>query len=163
MQHDIRRSQADHRLIQRIEVLYQTEGRPVDRPAKMQVFGLKDAGTGGTPGPIPSPGVGWETLGTRSVGFIVDHDTVLVGASHGRFRRIMLKVQDHDIYMYNLRVRFANGETQELPVNSYIRAGTSTGVLDLNGDQRTIDRVDMVYRTKPGFYHEAKVTVLGRH
>jgi hypothetical protein len=155
----------DHRLIKRVEVIYQTEGSPKFGRAKMEIYGLQSAVGGGWPTPSPTPGQvgGWEVIGLQSVGFIVDRDTIHVGSGKGRFRKIMLKVQDHDVYMYDLRVRFQNGEVQDVPVANLIRAGHSTGVLDLNGEHRTIERVDMVYRTRPGFYGQARVTLVGLH
>jgi Protein of unknown function (DUF2541) len=153
----------DHRRIDRIEVLYQTEGAKLNGRATMQVLGSRFDDTGSNGGSGGGNSTGWETLGSRSVGFHVDHDSIKVGDTKGLFRALKLSVQDHDVYMYNLRVRFANGEDQELPVNSLIKAGQSTPYLDLTGDKRTIDRIDMVYRTKPGFYGMAQVTVAGRH
>lgn len=164
----------DHRTIQRIDVLYQTEGH-FGRWATMQVFGVRYHGgssTGENPGPfppqpLPYPG-NWEALGTHAVSLTVDHDTFPVGAGRGRFRMIKLQVHDRPIHLYNLRVMFRNGELQEFSINGLIPAGGSTHALDLVGNHRSIDRVELVYRTevhqvRHGWSHQARVTVLGLH
>jgi hypothetical protein len=148
-----------HRQIKRIEVLYETEGHHYEGRASLRIHGLKYDGIGGG----GDHATGWEALGTTSVGFHVDHDVIPVGPGKGKFQTLRLKVSDHDIYMYNLRVRFLNGEVQEVPVNRHLAAGAWTPALDLSGDKRFIDRVDMVYRTRPGFYGQAHVTVFGKH
>ena len=175
----------DHRRIARVDVLYQTENR-YGPQATVQLFGVRYHGgssTGGNPGPFPpQPAPGrWEALGTQPVSLAVDHDTFQVGAGRGRFRMIKLEVHDRPIHLYNLRVMFRNGETQEFSINGLIPAGGSTQALDLNGDRRTIERVDLVYRTEAqygrrgwfgrhGLHHQqaqyglqARVTVHGLH
>lgn len=154
-----------HRRIERIDVLYQTEGR-WPRLATMQVFGLKYEG-GSIPGnpqpsPLPWPGQ-WETLGSQSVGLTVDHDTVYVGGNYGKFRKIKLQVQDNAIHLYNVRVTFRDGTEHEYSINGSIPAGGSTHELDLAGYRRTIQKIDLVYHSKAQFTGLARVTVLGLH
>jgi hypothetical protein len=147
-----------HRLINRIEVLYQTESRQGPR-ATVQILGLHRDDVQ----PVPSPSA-WEALGSQTVSLAVDHDTINVGASHGRFRMIKLNVLDRAIHLYNLRVTFKNGEVQEFPIHGLVRAGGSTHALDLSGNHRTIARLDMVYKTEPNYGgRQARVTVLGLH
>ena len=49
--------------------------------------------------------------------------------------------------MLNLRVIYTNGEPDDLDVKHFIREGERTRPLDLKGWERSIDRIDMVYRT----------------
>jgi hypothetical protein len=46
-------------------------------------------------------------------------------------------------------------------VHSVIRAGRETRALDLKGRDRAIDRIDMVYRSRPNFRGQATVCVEG--
>jgi hypothetical protein len=150
----------DHRIIKRIEVLYHTEGGGAFGKAKVQILGSRfDA-----PSPTPAPtNAAWEHLGDRNVGFISDHDSVAVGPGKGKFRAIKMDVSRHDIFVYNLRVKFQNGDVQDLPVNGLIKAGHSTGYLDLPGYQRTIDRIDVVYKTQGLHLKQAQVAMYGKH
>ncbi len=147
-----------HRAIERVELLYQAD-RPRFRQARVHVYGqLSDISSG----PPPSPH-GWEVLGAQSVGFMVDHDTIAVGADKGRFRTLKLEVKDHDVFVYNARVTFRSGEVQELPIYGLVRGGATTAELDLTGERRMIERVDLVYRSRPGFHGRAHVALLGKH
>ena len=103
----------------------------------------------------------WEQLGCRSVGFLVDHDTIKVGRKEGRFKAIRLEVSGNSVFMNDLKVIYANGMPDDIPIRSEIRAGGETRVLDLKGRDRAIKEINMTYRSKPSFKGEAKVCVDG--
>jgi hypothetical protein len=63
--------------------------------------------------------------------------------------------------MLDLKVVYANGEPDDIPVRSLIRAGRETRSLDLRGRDRAIDRIDMVYRSRPNFRGQATVCAEG--
>jgi hypothetical protein len=105
----------------------------------------------------------WIELGCKQVAlFGRDRDTVGVGRREGRFRAIRLHVRGADVEMLDLRVIYANGAPDDIPVRRVIRQGDRTGPLDLRGFERSIDRVEMVYRTVPNFKGLATVCVEGR-
>jgi hypothetical protein len=103
----------------------------------------------------------WEQLGCRSVGFLIDHDTIKVGRHEGRFKAIRLEVTGNTVYMNDLKVIYANGEPDDIPVRAEIKAGSQTRPLDLKGFDRAIREVNMTYRAKPNFKGFAKVCVWG--
>jgi hypothetical protein len=103
----------------------------------------------------------WEQLGCRDVGFLVDHDTITVGRQEGRFKAIRLAVSGNKVHIMDLKVVYANGQPDDIPVRSEIRAGGETRALDLKGERRAIRQVDMVYRSQPNFKGQAKVCVFG--
>jgi hypothetical protein len=103
----------------------------------------------------------WEELGCRSVGFLVDHDTIPVGRREGRFKAIRLEVSGNTVFMNDLKVVYANGQPDDIPVRSEIRAGGQTRPLDLKGSDRAIREVNLTYRAKPSFKGAAKVCVWG--
>jgi hypothetical protein len=88
---------------------------------------------------------------------------VPVGRAEGRFRAIKLRVRDNAVYMMDLKVVYANGEPDDIPVRAEIRAGGETRVLDLRGRDRAIREVQMVYRSRPSFRGQAAVEVWGLH
>ncbi len=106
---------------------------------------------------------GWELLGTKKVGFIVDRDVVPVGRSEGRFRALKIRVKGAPIYMNDLKVVYANGAPDDLPVRADVRAGGETRAIDLKGRERAIREVQLVYRSKPTFKGLATVEVWGLH
>jgi hypothetical protein len=144
----------NHRVIERIEFLYQSE-KPMAGKAVVQVYGLKHTGIG------PKPGK-WEVLGKKEVSFVVDHDVIPVGVGEGTFRSIRFHVTGRPIHLYDIKVRFANGQVQTYAIHKYIPAGSYSPVLDLAGDKRLISRIDLVYK-KVKLGGHAYLTVYGRH
>ena len=104
----------------------------------------------------------WEQLGCKQVGFLVDKDIIRVGRGEGRFKSIRLKVTGNKVYMMDLKVVYANGSPDDIPVRDEIRAGGQTRPLDLKGDRgRAIRQIEMVYRSQPSFKGQATVCVEG--
>jgi hypothetical protein len=154
--------------ISQIEMVYRS--RPDFRgEAVIRVYG--EPSRRGGPGPLPGPGPGpfpgpgagnWVELGCQRVSlFGTDRDTVRVGRREGRFKAIRLHVRGADVEMVDLKVIYANGTPDDIPVRSVIRQGQYTRPLDLRGWERAIDRVEMIYRTIPNFKGQATVCVEG--
>jgi hypothetical protein len=159
----------DRKFLQRIEMVYRSrpsfEGRAV-----MKVYGVpaRFGGQGPVLPPIgagPGPGGGgrdWEELGCKGVNlFGVDRDSIRVGRREGRFKAIRVHVRGADVNMLDLRVIYTNGAPDDIPVRAVIRQGDRTRPLDLRGRERSIDRVEMVYRTIPNFKGLATVCIEG--
>jgi hypothetical protein len=103
----------------------------------------------------------WEELGCQSVGLLGDRDTIRVGRREGRFKAIKLNVSGNSVHILDLKVIYANGDPDDIQVRSEIREGGETRPLDLRGFERSIDRIELVYRAKPNFKGRAKVCVTG--
>ena len=107
------------------------------------------------------PERGWELLGSKKVGFITDRDVIQVGRGEGRFRAVKVRVKDAPIHMTDLKVIYTNGQPDDLPIRSEIRAGGESRAIDLKGRERAIREIQMVYRSKPTFKGFATVEVWG--
>ena len=59
-------------------------------------------------------------------------------ASEGRFKAIRLMARGNDVEMLDLKVVYANGAPDDIPVRSMIRQGSHTRPLDLRGRERAI-------------------------
>ncbi len=147
------------RVIDRIEITYRA--RPDFRGrAKVAVFGLRDAGP-----PPPPPSARWEELGCGKVGIKPDRDSIRVGRREGRFSAIQLRVRGSKIEIMDLTVVYDRGPPDELRVRQKIGDGGETPPLDLRGERRVIDRVDLTYRVTLGLNMlkgPATVCVFGR-
>jgi hypothetical protein len=146
------------RVIDRIEMTYRA--RPSFRGrAKVAVFGLRDL-------PPPPPTMArWEELGCNKVGIKPDRDTIRVGRREGRFSAIKLTVRGSKIELLDLTVVYERGPPDQLQVRKKIGDGDETPALDLRGERRAIDRVDLTYRQTLGLNlikGPATVCVLGR-
>ncbi len=105
---------------------------------------------------------GWERLGTRTVEFRSDHDTIEIGRNEGRFRSIMFEVDGGTIEMVNVRVVFGNGGAFSPPTRLVFTEGERSRVIDLPGDTRIIRSVTFTYRSLRTGEGRATVTVYGR-
>ena len=159
----------DRSFVRQLELTYRARpgfgGRAV-----MKVYGEPSRrGPPGGPPPIisgPGPGSGggadWTELGCKQVSlFGRDRDSIDVGRREGRFRAIRLHVRGADVEVLDLRVIYANGTPDDISVRHVIRQGDTTRPLDLRGRERSIQRVEMVYRTIPNFKGLARVCVEG--
>jgi hypothetical protein len=86
----------------------------------------------------------WEYLGQSNVDGMRDHDSIRVNA-RGAFRAIQLRVQGGEIEFQRVVVHFENGANSEVEVRDRIRAGGQSRDIDLPGDNRRIDSVEVWY------------------
>jgi hypothetical protein len=90
----------------------------------------------------------WVKLGDREVKDRSEQDTWHVGKGEGEFHRIKIKVHDRAVRFYRLLVTFENGTTQEVPLRNVIPAGGESRAIDLTGNERYIDKVDVWYEAQ---------------
>ena len=142
------------RVIRRIDFTYRStlrRGR-----ATVQAFG-RSAGAAPT-GDL----AGWDHIGMRQVDFRVDRDAI-IALGQGMFRRIRIDVAGGDLELFDVRVRFGDGETWSPPTRLYFQEGSRSRVIDLPGGARLIRRIDFFYRSVPGGgQRKAVVHVYGR-
>ncbi len=162
------------RFMKRVEFLYKSD-RSGNRKAKVELFGIK-YDPKSTPQrrkyrprqvSISTPAtLQWQLLGTKSIQGKLDRDRVKVGRSAGQYRAIQLVVKKSDIEFVDVQVHFGNGQVQDVPIRSLIRAGSSSRVIDLRGENRAITAVDLVYKRRKDRaqkYARAVVDVYGLH
>lgn len=106
---------------------------------------------------------GGEVLfGSQYVGFGVDRDVIRVGSEIGKFDKVRLRVLDNEIFIKDMKVVYANGESEDLVVNADIKKDSRTKWFTLKGD-RFIKEVQLVYKSKLNFKGQARVEVLGEY
>ncbi len=91
-----------------------------------------------------TPAAAWTQIGAREVRDRTDRDVVVIEGPR-RFERIKLCVYRNPVHFYDLDVFYRNGGRQDVSVRSRINPGECTRAIDLNGDDRNITRVTMVY------------------
>ena len=101
-------------------------------------------------------------FGAQYVGFVNDRDVIRVGNEIGKFDRIRLRVLENDIHINELKVVYANGETDSLAINAEIPKNSRTNWIDLKGD-RFIKEIQMIYHSKPSFRGQARIEVFGQY
>jgi len=91
-----------------------------------------------------TPAAAWTQIGVREVRDRTDRDVVMVEGPRS-FERIKLCVYRNPVHFYDLDVFYRNGGHQDVSVRSRINPGECTRVIDLNGDDRNITRISMLY------------------
>lgn len=92
---------------------------------------------------------GWTKLGEHWVHGGADQDTILAGASAGRFRRVRIKVEHSALEMFNVRITFGDGSTFEPPTRLVFGQGSWSREIDLPGEARIIRQVQFRYGNLP--------------
>jgi hypothetical protein len=126
-------------------------------PARIVFFGVQGSGGGSGGG----GGGEWTRLGCKDVRFLIDRDTIRVGRQEGRFSALRLKVRRAPVEMFSLRVTFGNGSRIDVPVREFIPPGGGSRPIDLPGNNRGIDRIEMLYRSVPTMAGTAEVCIDG--
>jgi hypothetical protein len=89
-------------------------------------------------------------LGERSVDGVRDRDVISVGGREGRYRRIMIVVENSALEMFDVVVTFGDGERFSPATRHVFSANTRSHVIDLPGDARVIRSVEFRYGNLPG-------------
>lgn len=99
-------------------------------------------------------------LGAAHVDGAVDHDSIRVGRSSGAYRAIQLQVSGGAVNFDRVIVRYGNGTSEELQIRSRIPDGGRTRVIDLPGERRIIQSVDLWY-SKDRWTRRPQVSLYG--
>ena len=105
---------------------------------------------------------GWERLGSRTVEFRSDEDTITVGRNEGRFRAIMFEVANGAVEMDNIRITFGNGGVFSPRTRLVFNEGERSRAIDLPGEARIIRSITFTYRSLRSGEGRATVNVYGR-
>lgn len=111
---------------------------------------------------VSSASAQWREIGSKEVDYAVDHDTLNVTAMRGDFRSIRIGVSRAPVRFYRVVLTYGNGNKQEVNVRALIRPGGQTRVIDLEGNERVIRKVDFWYESASLRRQKALVTLYGR-
>lgn len=103
---------------------------------------------------------GWVLLGEKRVNGQQDRDIVRVGP-RGAYTRLMLVVEDGELRLDDVIITYDNGRKHSPRVQHEFREGERTRPIDLRGDARAIQDVELRYGNIPGGGY-ASVQVWGR-
>jgi len=106
---------------------------------------------------------GWELIGERIVSDRVDHDTIVVTRAEGTFEALQIRVHQRPVQFRSLKIHFANGDVQSVELRDRIPAGGRSRVIDVEGGDRAIRTLELVYDAQALGGRTAKVRVFGRN
>jgi hypothetical protein len=87
----------------------------------------------------------WELLARQRIAVTALEETVAVDPSAGVFSAVGLTMRGNDLYLDRMRLRFDDGDTQEIVVGEVLRHGEQ-GIFDLDGNTRAIIAIVLIYR-----------------
>jgi hypothetical protein len=107
----------------------------------------------------------WVLLGERLVSFRADRDAITINHPQDwyrdrAFRRLHLIAERSDIHLISVSLVYMNGFAENFPVDRLIREGQDQPI-DLRGDRKFLQRIEMVYRSRPSFEGRAVMKVYG--
>ena len=137
------------RFIKEIQMTYRSRAN-FKGQARIEVFGEYAEGWLGPQGRGRQFNQGWVLLGAQTAGFLgFDNDLVPVGRNEGGFKRIRITVRDRAITLDQVRVVYANGQDDVVPINRQkVEAGQTYGPIDLKGGTRAIKEIRAKYRSR---------------
>src|SRR5688572_771917 len=97
----------------------------------------------------------WVLLGEKAVGFRADRDAIIINQPADwyrdrAFRRLHLIAERSDIHLMSVRLVYMNGFAEDFQVDRLIREGQDQPI-DLRGDRKFLQRIEMIYRSRPSF------------
>lgn len=104
----------------------------------------------------------WLYLGEANVDGNADHDRIKVGRSEGRFRALQIRVERAPIEFQRVVVHYGNGQNEELEIRDKIRAGGRTRNIDIQGQERVIESVELWYARANYGSRKPKLRLYGR-
>ncbi|MCA8912168.1 MAG: hypothetical protein KDB82_10715 [Planctomycetes bacterium] len=117
----------------------------------------------GKPAGVADRYPGYKHLGSRTVDFGKDTDTLVVGASKGSFKGFMLEVEDADIVLKELVVTMGNGKQYEPKTRFEFDENSRSRTIDFPGNRGlTIERIVFKYSTDGVKDGKATVNVYGK-
>ena len=109
------------------------------------------------------PRRGWEFLGETTVTDRTDHDVLPVTARRGAFRAVRIRVFGRAVQFHDMKIRFANGDVEDVPLHRVIPAGGESRAIDVPGGDRIIRSIEFRYDAQSLAGHRARVRVFGLH
>jgi hypothetical protein len=101
-------------------------------------------------------------LGEEIAKFDRETDTFLVGPDKGRFSALIFTSERAAVQVAQVKVTFANGQSETIPVGQIAKADEGRIVVDLPGRGRRLSAIEATYQTVAGAAKRAIVTLSGR-
>jgi len=105
---------------------------------------------------------GWVFLGERKVNHLYEKDVFRI-KSRDKFTAVRLYVSERDIDIKDLEIMLINGDILKPSIESTIRLGDRSRIIDLAADGRQLETITVRYRADGKlFSHKGKVQIGGR-
>ncbi len=99
---------------------------------------------------VTSDKKGWHKIGETKVDFQKERDEIVILVAN-RFSAIKLKVDDAPIDLMGAEAYYESGDNQNLKIRASIKAPGESDIINLNGGERTLKKIVLVYKTIPNY------------
>jgi len=103
----------------------------------------------------------WTAIAERSIDFSREQETIEI-ASERRFRTLRIDVKGGPVHIASMVVTFGDGSTFSPQLRSDFAEGTESRAIDLPGEGRRIQRIDLTCRSTSKREGRAVVRILAR-
>jgi hypothetical protein len=103
----------------------------------------------------------WTAIAERSIDFSREQETIEI-ASERRFRALRFEVKGGPVRIASMVVTFGDGSTFSPQLRSDFAEGTESRAIDLPGEGRRIQRIDLTCRSTSKREGRAVVRILAR-
>ena len=125
------------------------EKTPATAPPRIELHGELADGWLSANGEGKKFNDGWVLIGAQPAGFIgFDDDVIAMAKQEEGFEKIRVKVRGRPVTLNQLRVVYANGEEDIVPVRSRIDPGDAYGPISVRGTERKIREIRARYRSR---------------
>jgi hypothetical protein len=123
--------------------------------------GIYNTITAQQPAVVVSDKTGWHKIAETTVSFKKETDEVMIiGAD--KFASIKIKIKDAPIDLVDLDIYFKDGKKQHVNIAMPIKVEGESRVIDIDGGERDLKKIDFVYKTLPNRNDEkARVEIWG--
>lgn len=105
---------------------------------------------------------GWKFIADKWVTFGVDRDVIHFSNVRDEFSKLVVRVTDAPLRMYDMKVYFDNGDVQDVSLRAVIKQGGQSRIIDLNGGLRRLSKIEFWYETRGHMKGRARVAVWGK-
>ena len=109
---------------------------------------------------LPAGGQVWDFLGDAEISRTRDHEKIKVARHNPVLHAIQLRISGDAIFLDRLVVHFGDGTFEEMAVQGRIWPGGKNRVIDLSGERRAVESVELWYYREP-WEHNPRVILYG--
>lgn len=102
------------------------------------------------PAVVVSDKTGWHKIGETKVDFTKEREEVIVMGAD-KFASIKFKVTEAPIDLTSIEVFYESGDNQMVSIGYPIKAPGESRLIDLNGGERSIKKIVLMYKTIPNY------------
>ncbi len=90
----------------------------------------------------------WVDLGTATVTRAADHDGVVIKGEAQNFRKLKITVRNMPIAISRIEITYDQGDVQHLDIPVTIAKNGESEMIDIEGSERSIKRIDFWYNAQ---------------